>query len=58
VDRVWRGIALNVEVVRVSGNHTSLIQPPNVQLVAADLKRRLAALREAHKTEELTRQHV
>ena len=58
VDRVWRGIASNVEVVRVPGNHTSLIQPPNVELLAADLKRRLAALRETHKAEELTRQHV
>jgi len=58
VDRVWRGIASQVDVVRVPGNHTSLIQPPNVQLVAADLKRRLAALRETHKAEELTRQHV
>ena len=53
VDRVWRGIASQVDVVRVPGNHTSLIQPPNVQLVAADLKRRLATLRETHKAEEL-----
>ena len=56
VDRAWRGIAPNLEVVRVPGTHTSLIRPPNVQVIAADLKRRLAALRDTHKTEELTRQ--
>jgi len=58
VDRAWRGIAPNVDVVRVPGTHTSLIQPPNVEVIAADLKGRLAALREIHKTEELTRQHA
>ena len=58
VDRVWRGIASNVEVIRMPGTHTSLIQPPNVQLLAADLKQRLAALGETAKTEELTRQHA
>ena len=56
VDRTWRGIAPNVEVVRVPGTHTSLIQPPHVEVIARDLKRRLAALRETGKTEELTRQ--
>jgi len=58
VDRAWHGIAPNVEVVRVPGTHTSLIQPPNVQVIAADLKRRLAALHETRKSQELTRQHV
>jgi len=58
VDRTWSGIAPNVEVVRVPGTHTSLIQPPHVQVLARDLKRRLAALRETGKAEELTRQAV
>jgi thioesterase domain-containing protein len=58
VDRAWRGIAPNVAVVRVPGTHTSLIQPPNVQILAADLRQRLIALQETRKAEELTRQTV
>jgi thioesterase domain-containing protein len=55
---VWRGVATNLEVVRVPGTHVSLIQPPNVQAIAADLKQRLAPLRKANKPVELSRQSV
>lgn len=43
VDRAWRRIATEVQVVRVPGTHISLVEKPNVQVIAADLKPRLAA---------------
>ncbi len=58
MDRVWRGLASNLEVVRVPGTHISLIQPPNVQRIAADLKQRLAGLPKSNKSEELSRQSM
>lgn len=42
VDRAWRKIASDVDVVRVPGSHVSLIAPPNVQFLAEDLKHRLS----------------
>ena len=45
VDRAWRSVAENVEVVRVPGNHANLVREPHVQMMAASLKQRLASLR-------------
>ncbi len=58
LDQVWRGVATDLEVVRVPGTHVSLIQPPNVQRIAAHLKQRLAALPKSNKSEQLSRQSV
>ncbi|MGH9613847.1 MAG: thioesterase domain-containing protein [Bryobacteraceae bacterium] len=41
VDRAWRKIASDVEIVRVPGSHLSLIAPPNVESLAADLRQQL-----------------
>jgi thioesterase domain-containing protein len=41
VDKIWRHLAKEVEVVSVSGTHISLIQPPHVEALATHLRRRL-----------------
>ncbi len=47
VGRAWRSLADHVEVVRMPGNHVSLIREPYVQIMAGDLKYRLASLPKA-----------
>ena len=44
LDLAWQSFASDLEIVRVPGNHISLIENPNVQVIAADLKRRMALL--------------
>ena len=44
LDLAWQSIASDLEMVRVPGTHIGLIKDPNVQVMAADLKRRMALL--------------
>lgn len=46
IDKIWRRLAADVEVVRVTGTHISLIQPPHVNALAADLRARLTRARQ------------
>ena len=44
LDLAWQSIASDLEIVQVPGTHIGLIKDPHVQVMAADLKRRMALL--------------